>query len=58
MNSATSSSHDTKGRSNSPPQASRPRSMNALKRSGSPVLKAIQRGMSVPANSQAVLTQW
>jgi len=35
----------------------RPHSMKLLKPSGSPVLKAIQRGMSTPPNSQAVLMQ-
>jgi hypothetical protein len=37
--------------------AARPRSMKLLKPSGSPVLNAIQRGMSTPPNSQAVLMQ-
>jgi hypothetical protein len=32
--------------------------MKALKPSGSRVLKAIQRGMPTPPNSQAVLAQW
>jgi hypothetical protein len=53
-NSATSSRHDTKGRSKRPLQAPRPRSMKALKPSGSPVLKVIQRGTSTPPNSQPV----